>query len=109
LGDLGKTVTLFCGVDIPSYLQYLPGSSRVINELPRQFDLSIIIDTSSDSLLEQLDKTGSKGWLAARPSIIIDHHATPPNYQLWPVSSVATRRRFQRNRLRISRSTGVET
>jgi bifunctional oligoribonuclease and PAP phosphatase NrnA len=76
LSDLGKQVTLFCGVDIPSYLQYLPGSSRVVNELPKHFDLSIIVDTSSDALLEQLDKTGSKGWLASRPSIIIDHHAT---------------------------------
>ena len=78
LGDMGKDVTLYCGVDIPSYLQYLPGSSRVVNQLPNQFDLSLIIDTSSETLLEQLDKTGAKGWLAARPSIIIDHHATPP-------------------------------
>jgi phosphoesterase RecJ-like protein len=78
LGDMGKDITMYCGVDIPSYLQYLPGSSRVVNELPNHFDLSLIIDTSSEGLLEQLNKTGVKGWLAARPSIIIDHHATPP-------------------------------
>jgi phosphoesterase RecJ-like protein len=77
LGDMGKQVTLFCGVDIPSYLQYLPGSARVVNELPKQFDLSIIVDTSSEALLEQLDKDGSRAWLASKPSIIIDHHATP--------------------------------
>lgn len=78
LGDLGKEVIMYCGVDIPAHLQYLPGSSRVVKDLPNQFDLSIIVDTSSDSLLEQLAKTGNKGWLAAKPSIIIDHHATPP-------------------------------
>jgi bifunctional oligoribonuclease and PAP phosphatase NrnA len=78
LGDMGKQVTLYCGVDIPSYLRYLPGSSRVVSELPQQFDLSIIVDTSSESLLEQLKKSKALGWLAARPSIIIDHHATPP-------------------------------
>jgi phosphoesterase RecJ-like protein len=76
LSDLGKNVTLFCGVDIPSYLHYIPGSDRVVTELPKQFDLSIIVDTASDTLLEQLDKDGSKNWLASRPSIVIDHHAT---------------------------------
>ncbi|MGH7156692.1 MAG: DHH family phosphoesterase [Candidatus Saccharimonadales bacterium] len=78
LGDMGKDITLYCGVDIPLYLRYLKGSSRVVNELPNNFDLSIIVDTSSEGLLEQLNKSGSKGWLAAKPSIIIDHHATPP-------------------------------
>jgi phosphoesterase RecJ-like protein len=78
LGDLGKETTLYCGVDVPSYLQYLPGADRVTSELPHQFDASIIVDTSSKELLEQLDKTGQKSWLAAKPSIVIDHHATEP-------------------------------
>jgi bifunctional oligoribonuclease and PAP phosphatase NrnA len=77
-GDMGKSIDLYCGVDIPSYLRYVPGSDRVMSELPKQFDLSVIVDTSSNGLLEQLDKTGAKGWLAAKPSIIIDHHATEP-------------------------------
>jgi len=78
LSELKKDVYLYCGVDIPSYLRYIPGSDRVDSQLPKQFDLSVIVDTSSDSLLEQLDKTGSKGWLAAKPCVIIDHHATEP-------------------------------
>ena len=77
-GELDKDVYLYCGVDMPSYLKYIPGSDRVGSELPKQFDLSVIVDTSSDSLLEQLDKTGSKGWLASKPCAIIDHHATEP-------------------------------
>lgn len=78
LGDLGKDVYLYCGVDIPSYLRYFPGSDRVINEMPNQFDASIIVDTSSDSLLEQLKLKGQRSWLAAKPCLIIDHHATEP-------------------------------
>jgi phosphoesterase RecJ-like protein len=76
LGEQGKQLSLYCGIDIPSYLSYMPGSDRVVNQLPNQFDLGIIVDNSSDALLEQLSKTGAKNWLAARPVIIIDHHAT---------------------------------
>ncbi|MBX4190841.1 DHH family phosphoesterase [Candidatus Saccharibacteria bacterium] len=78
LSNQAKVVTLFCGVDIPAYLSYIPGSDRVINDLPKQFDLSIIVDTSSDTLLEQLNKDGAKNWLAAKPCVIIDHHSTSP-------------------------------
>ncbi len=78
LNEQHKEIILYCGVDIPSYLLYMPGADRVVSELPKQFDLSIIVDTSSNSLLEQLDKTGTKGWLASKPSIIIDHHASEP-------------------------------
>ncbi|HET6863903.1 MAG TPA: hypothetical protein VFH37_01760, partial [Candidatus Saccharimonadales bacterium] len=30
LGDLGKDVTLYCGVDLPSYLSYVSGADRVV-------------------------------------------------------------------------------
>jgi len=76
LEEQGKQVLLYCGVDIPSYLHYLPGWGRVAKDMPRSFDASIIIDTSSDSLLEQLGKNGAKAWLASKPVIVIDHHAT---------------------------------
>lgn len=78
LGDMGKEVIMYCGVDMPSYLKYLPGSDRVINTLPTNFDASIIVDTSSDLLLEQLEKTRAKSWLASKPCIVLDHHSTPP-------------------------------
>lgn len=76
LGDLGKEPILYCGVDIPAYLRYLPGWDRVQKDLPSQFDAAIIVDTGADSLLEQLDKAGQKGWLRAKPVIVIDHHTT---------------------------------
>jgi len=78
LGDMGKDTTLYCGVDLPSYLMYLSGADRVVSELPSNFDASIIVDTGSDALLEQLNKTNTKSWLASRPAIVIDHHSTQP-------------------------------
>ncbi|MBI4034326.1 DHH family phosphoesterase [Candidatus Saccharibacteria bacterium] len=78
LSESGKTVTLYCGIDLPSYLSYLNGWDRVVSNLPKQFDIAIIVDTSSDSLLAQLQRTGEKAWLAAKPVIIIDHHGTKP-------------------------------
>jgi bifunctional oligoribonuclease and PAP phosphatase NrnA len=88
LGDMGKTVSLYCGVDLPSYLRYLEGSDRVSSEMPHQFDASIIVDTSSITLLAQLVKSGAKGWIAAKPSIVIDHHATKPTIDFAKVSLV---------------------
>ncbi|HEU5004748.1 MAG TPA: DHH family phosphoesterase [Candidatus Saccharimonadales bacterium] len=78
LSELGKDVYLYCGVDLPSYLHYFPGSDRVTSEVPNDFEASIIVDTSSDSLLEQLRLKSQRSWLAAKPSLIVDHHATAP-------------------------------
>lgn len=75
IGDMDKEPILYCGVAIPSYLTYLPGWDRVTNEFPLQFDASIIVDTSADSLLENLNEAGHKSKLAGKPCIIIDHHA----------------------------------
>lgn len=74
LGDMGKEPLLYCGVDIPTYLRHLAGWDRVSRELPDQFDLSIIVDSSADSLFETLAKTDQRKWVASKPCLIIDHH-----------------------------------
>ncbi|HCM52292.1 TPA: hypothetical protein DIS56_04185 [Candidatus Saccharibacteria bacterium] len=79
LTDQGKQVSLYCGVDLPTYLHYLPGWGRVVSKLPKQFDAGIIVDTASQKLLEQLDRQGAKGWLASRPVVVLDHHSTEPD------------------------------
>ena len=79
LGDMGKSVFLYCGVDIPGYLHYLSGWDRVAHELPRQFDASIIVDASTFTLFEKLQSSGEMSWLSTRPSIVLDHHATVEN------------------------------
>lgn len=76
LGDLGKDVYLYCGVDTPTYLRYLSGWDRVLNELPSSFDLSIIVDASTYTLFGQLEKAGQFGGLRAKPCIVLDHHKT---------------------------------
>ena len=76
LGDLGKDTVLYCGVNMPDYLHYLAGWDRVVDTLPNQFDLSIIVDASTYTLLERLDTSGQLSWVKSRPSIILDHHGT---------------------------------
>lgn len=75
LGDLGKEPLLYCGVDVPSYLRYLPGWDRVVRDIPQQFDLSIIVDTSTLTLFDKLQHSGQKSWVASKPCIVLDHHA----------------------------------
>lgn len=75
LGEQGKQVTLYCGIDITDYLRYIPGHDRVVKDLPSNFDAAILVDCSSITLLEQLEKTNQIGALRTRPFIIIDHHA----------------------------------
>ncbi len=75
LGDMGKTTHLYCGVDIPDYLKHIQGWDRVNKDIPSQFDLSIIVDTSAIILLEKLEESPYRAWVASRPVIVIDHHS----------------------------------
>jgi bifunctional oligoribonuclease and PAP phosphatase NrnA len=74
LHDMGKTPHLYCGINIAAHLKYLPGWDRVSSDLPKQFDITIIVDTSSKALLEVAEKSGQLSWVAAKPAIVIDHH-----------------------------------
>lgn len=79
LTEMGKTVYLYCAVDMPGYLRYLEGWDRVQRELPRQFDASILVDASTMTLLEKLEQSGQLGWLKSKPSVVLDHHQTVEN------------------------------
>lgn len=79
LGLQGKEVSLFCAVDIPSYLRYLPGWDRVSNILPVKFDASIIVDASTMTLLEKLHESADSLLLSKHPCIVLDHHAVTDN------------------------------
>lgn len=76
LGDLGKEPYLYCGVDMPGYLRYMPGWDRVRGELPGRFDASVIVDASTMTLLERLVDAGYQNRLAAKPCVVLDHHET---------------------------------
>ena len=74
LENLGKSTYLYCGVDMPGYLRYMKGWDRVNKDLASSFDASIIVDASTMTLLEKLRDSGEISWLAAKPSIVLDHH-----------------------------------
>lgn len=76
LGDMGKQVSLYCGMDIPGYLQYMTGWDRVAKDVPKQFDMSILVDASTYTLFEKLQTGGEMGWIAAKPAIVLDHHSS---------------------------------
>ncbi len=75
LGNLGKEVVMYSQDALPPYIDYFPGADRLVDELPRQFDLSILVDTGG---AQQMARTLEKhqGRLAAKPFVIIDHHGT---------------------------------
>ncbi len=78
LEDMGKSVIMYSGVEVPSYLRYIDGWDRVVHSLPRNFDMSIVVDTSAIILLESLSKSGELAWLKSKPCVVIDHHQTEP-------------------------------
>lgn len=79
LNEAGKDVALYCGVDIPDYLKYLSGWSRVLREMPKNFDASIIVDASTTTLFEKAIASGEFQWLSTKPCIVLDHHAETTN------------------------------
>lgn len=81
LAGLGKNVRLYCGIDIPSYLRYFKGWDRVERELPHKFDLAILVDAASTSLLEVLNNNGQLQSLAKKPLLILDHHETSDAFE----------------------------
>lgn len=70
-----KEVALFCAVDIPKYLRYMEGWDRVSNNVPADFDLTIIVDAATAPLLEKTYEAFGKR-LASSPSIVFDHHVS---------------------------------
>lgn len=75
LTALGKEVSLYCAVDMPSYLHHMLGWDRVEKELPRTFDASIIVDASTVTLLEKLAASGQLDRLREKPCVVLDHHS----------------------------------
>jgi len=77
LGDLGKTVSLYCPVNIPRYLHYIVGWDRVTSDFDSKADLAIIVDTSADVLLgKAIETPGVRHFLETHPVLVLDHHAT---------------------------------
>lgn len=76
LGDLGKTVSLYCPVDIPKYLRYAKGWDRVTQDFDFASELVIIVDTASRTLLEKALSPEVLSHFKKHPVYVIDHHET---------------------------------
>jgi len=76
LSDLGKKVSLYCPVEIPKYLRYAQGWDRVETDLQKDFDLTIIVDTASATLLDRAIVPENLARITKHPVIVIDHHLT---------------------------------
>ncbi len=73
--EMGKKVTLACAVDIAAHLKHMNGWDRVQKELPRDFDISIVVDTSSENLFELYEKDANFSFVKTKPMYVIDHHS----------------------------------
>ena len=83
-----KEVSLYCPVDIPKYMRYFEGWSRVENEFPYKADAIIIVDTASSVLLSKLLDDGAiRNCLYSTPVLVIDHHETAPDLD-FPYTSI---------------------
>lgn len=87
LSELGKDVYLYCSVDMPHHLRHLDGWDRVLNVFASNYDLAIMVDNASESLLENL-KNREHIHLSKKPLIIIDHHATESTIDYATVSVI---------------------
>lgn len=74
-GDLGKQVSMFSYKEPEPYLRYLEGWDRVGQTLPKQFDIVVLVDTGSPSLIKSALEHHFTA-LTAKPFFIIDHHVS---------------------------------
>jgi len=74
LGDYGKTTYLYCAIDIPQYLKYMPGWDRVTKDFPNQFDIAIVVDTGVWNLFGNFEKLYGRNKILKQKLIVIDEH-----------------------------------
>jgi len=74
LSELDKTVTMVCAVDMPTYLRHFSGWDRITKDIPNQFDATIIVDTSTETLFENASGKVSFNWIKTKPVVVLDHH-----------------------------------
>lgn len=72
-----KEISLYCPVDIPKYLRYFDGWSRVTSDFDFDADGYIIVDTAAKVLLSKLlEDPAIQDALEKKPVLVLDHHET---------------------------------
>lgn len=67
-------VTMFCKLTTPAHLKYLKGQDRVTQNLPKQFDLAILVDCAEQVLIEKTLRDPNSAKLNKVPVLVLDHH-----------------------------------
>lgn len=83
-----KKVTMFCNLTVPAHLRYLEGNDRVVQDLPRDFDLAIIVDCAEEVLLEKTLRYPEAERLKKVPVLILDHHNDKINFPFETVNFI---------------------
>jgi phosphoesterase RecJ-like protein len=79
LGDLGKEISMYSYKEPEPYLRFLDGWDRVAQDLPKHFDLVILVDTGSPALIKSaLEHHFTE--LTGKPFVIIDHHTSRQSF-----------------------------
>jgi phosphoesterase RecJ-like protein len=79
LSDLGKTIVMYSYKEPEPYLHHLEGWDRVAQDLPKQFDMVILVDTGSPALIKSALEHHFAA-LTAKPFFIIDHHVSRQDF-----------------------------
>ncbi|MBI3983739.1 DHH family phosphoesterase [Candidatus Microgenomates bacterium] len=74
LEDQGKAITNFVLTPFPTSLKYFPRSEQFTTQLPRDFDMTILVDCGGPTQLTETFKKHQTVF-AGKPFVIIDHHA----------------------------------
>jgi phosphoesterase RecJ-like protein len=72
--EMGKKVTLACAVDIAQHLRFMSGWDRVQKDIPKDADLFIAVDVSTETLFEHYENNGQMAWAKTKPFVVLDHH-----------------------------------
>lgn len=75
LGQMGKDCQLYCNIDVPTNLKYIPGWDRVTAEIDTNFDAAIVVDASTPALLNAL-RSEHGDVFKDKPLMVVDHHQT---------------------------------
>jgi phosphoesterase RecJ-like protein len=86
LSDLGKTVHMYSYKEPEPYLRFLEGWDRVAQDLPKQFDLTILVDTGAPALIKSALEHHFAAF-TAKPFFIIDHHVSRQDFG-FPVNEI---------------------
>ncbi len=83
-----KKVTMFCNLPVPAHLRYLEGHDRVVQDIPHDFDLAIIVDCAEEVLLDKSFKQHNAQRLNKVPVLILDHHNDNINFKFDTVNFI---------------------